>query len=312
MADNDSTSPNYNDVLNRIKNVYSSCSEEDQKVLRQILYEVSKYGRSDTYEQLWLADYKEIPVDKYTFLTDSYYLGETNNNGKSIYPAWMKTMLELEKAGNQYYEIVLTGATRTGKTSTAVSDAAYQLYRLMCLKDPQKYFGLKSVSTISVFFFNLTATLARGVAFREFNDTLAASPWFMEHGHMSRSEANPTYIPDGSLIEVEYGSDSSQALGKATYCLVGNTEIITDHGIISLEAASNIDDLKVAQLSDDDTIIFVDAEIKNTSEVTDTIRIELDDGSTIEGTPDHKVLLSDGSYKCLKDIKISDDLKALT
>lgn len=311
MADNDSTSPNYNDVLNRIKKVYSSCSEEDQKILRQILYEVSKYGRSDTYEQLWLADYKEIPVDKYTFLTDSYYLGETNNNGKSIYPAWMKTMLDLEKAGNQYYEIVLTGATRTGKTSTAVSDAAYQLYRLMCLKDPQKYFGLKSVSTISVFFFNLTATLARGVAFREFNDTLAASPWFMEHGHMSRSEANPTYIPDGGLIEVEYGSDSSQALGKATFCLVGNTEIITDHGIVSLEAASNIDDLKVAQLSDDDTIIFVAAEIKNTSEVTDTIRIELDDGSIIEGTPDHKVLLSDGRYKRLKDIKISDDLKAL-
>lgn len=220
MADIDSSSPNYNDVLNRIKNIYSSCSEEDQKILRQILYEVSKYGRSDTYEQLWLADYKEIPVDKYTFLTDSYYLGETNNNGKSIYPAWMKTMLDLEKAGNQYYEIVLTGATRTGKTSTAVSDAAYQLYRLMCLKDPQKYFGLKSVSTISVFFFNLTATLAKGVAFKEFNSTLSASPWFQAHGHLSKSEANPTYIPDDGLIELKAGSDSSQALGQATYLVI--------------------------------------------------------------------------------------------
>lgn len=311
MSEINSSRPNYNSVLSRIKKIYSSCSEDDQKILRQILLEVSKYGRSDTYEQLWLADYKEIPVDKYTFLTDSYYLGGTNNNGKSIYPAWMKTMLDLEKAGNQYYEIVLTGATRTGKTSTAVSDAAYQLYRLMCLKDPQQYFGLKSVSTISVFFFNLTATLARGVAFREFNDTLAASPWFMERGHMSRSEANPTYIPDGGLIEVEYGSDSSQALGKATYCLVGSTEIITDNGILSLDEASKINDFKVAQLSSDDTIIFVNAEVKNTAKVTDTIRIELEDGSFIEGTPEHKVLLSNGTYKCLKDITISDDLKAL-
>ena len=27
-----------------------------------------------------------------------------------------------------------------------------------------------------------------GVAFREFNDTLKASPWFNKHGHFSKSE----------------------------------------------------------------------------------------------------------------------------
>ena len=151
----------YNDVLQRIKKIYSSMEPESQALLRQILQEISDKGESKTYEDLWLADYKEIPVDKETFLTDSYYLGESNNNGKAIYPRWMEVFKELEQAGNQYYEIVFTGATRTGKTSTAVSDACYQLYRLMCLRDPQKYFGLKSVSRLSFFFFNLTATLAR-------------------------------------------------------------------------------------------------------------------------------------------------------
>lgn len=213
------TQPN-NDIISRIQRIYKECSADEQSVLRQILQEFADFGYSETYENVWLADYKEIPVDKETFLTSDRYLGRSNNNGKSIYPVWMDTMKELEAAGNQYYEIVFTGATRTGKTSTAVSDAAYHTYRLMCLRNPQEYFGLKAVTNISIFFFNLTATLAKGVAFKEFNSTLACSPWFLEHGHMSKSESNPVYIPEGDLIEITYGSDASHALGRATFAVI--------------------------------------------------------------------------------------------
>ena len=207
------------DLPAKIKAVYNSCSHEEQKILRTILQELATYGYSTTYEQVWLADYKEIPVDKKTFLTHPYYLGSTNNNGASIYPTWMEVMLELERTGNQYNEIVFTGATRTGKTSTAVSDACYQLYRIMCMRDPQSYFGLKPTTTILVFFFNLTMALAKGVAFKEMMTTISESPWFMEQGHMNKSEATPTYIPDGK-IELRYGSDSSQALGLATAIVI--------------------------------------------------------------------------------------------
>ena len=203
----------------KIQKIYNNCSKEEQEYLIRILEELAETGTSKTYEDIWLQDYKEIPVDKTTFLCDPYYLGSTNSNGTSIYPAWMETMQELERTGNQYFEIVFTGATRTGKTSTAVSDAAYNLYKLMCLRDPQKYFSLKAVTSISVFFFNLNESLAKGVAFKEFNNTLKFSPWFNAHGHFTRSE-NPVYVPEGGLIEVAYGSDASHALGKATYIVV--------------------------------------------------------------------------------------------
>ena len=207
-------------IVDRIKKIYSSSTNDQKKYLRQILEELSECGYSETYHNIWLADYKEIPVDKETFLCDPEYLGSSNNNGKSIYPAWRDVMDELERTGNQYYEIVFTGATRTGKTSTAVSDASYNLYKLMCLRDPQTYFGLKKVSRISVFFFNLTQTLARGVAFKEFISTLNSSPWFHKHGHFTKSESNPTYVPEGEQIEITYGSDASHALGKATYLVI--------------------------------------------------------------------------------------------
>ena len=93
----------YTEVLNRIKHVYSSMAPNEQEILRTILEEIAETGQSRTYEELWLADYKEIPVDKTTFLTDDYYLGRSNDNGNSIYPRWLEVMQELESTGNQYY-----------------------------------------------------------------------------------------------------------------------------------------------------------------------------------------------------------------
>jgi hypothetical protein len=307
MSDNEENI-DYNDVINRIKKIYAECQPSDKVILKKILQEISDTGYSDTYKNLWLADYKEIPVDKYTFLTDPYYLGGTNNNGKSIYPAWMNTMLELERTGNKYYEIVFTGATRTGKTSTAVSDCAYNLYKLMCLKDPQKYFGLKSVTTISIFFFNLTEALAKGVAYREFNSTLSLSPWFMDHGKMSNSTVVPTYLPDNNLIRIEFGSGASQALGKATYCIVGSTEILTDTGYQQIKDLVG-KDIKVGQYTPDGELIFVPACAIFTKYAVDTIQVELEDGTIIEGTPDHKVLLTTGNYKALQDLDIDDEIQ---
>lgn len=210
----------YLELPQRIKRIYNECSPEEQSILLKILEEIGETGVSPTYENIWLQDYKEIPVDKYTFLTDSEFLGESNNQGKTIYPAWMNTMLELERTGNKYYEIALTGATRTGKTSTAVSDALYHLYRMMCLKDPQAYFGLKSVTTISIFFFNITQTLAKSVAYREFLKTIETSRWFNAHGTWTKSTVQPVYVPEGGLISIKYGSDSSHALGEASAIVI--------------------------------------------------------------------------------------------
>lgn len=296
----------------RIQQIYNSCSREEQGVLLTILQELSESGDSATYRNLWLADYKEIPVDKYTFLTSPEYLGNTNNNGKSIYPAWMDLMLELERTGNQFTEIILTGATRTGKTSTAVSDCAYNLYKLMCLRDPQQFFGLKSVTRISIFFFNLNETLAKGVAFKEFNSTLAFSPWFQSHGHMSSSESNPVYIPDGGLIEVAYGSSGVHALGKATFCVVGDTEVLTPVGYTKISDLANCGSVTTGQYNIVTNQVEFNASVATLTKYTqDTIRVELEDGTVIEGTPDHKILLTSGEYKALGELTDDDDIQTV-
>lgn len=205
------------DLVERIHSIYNNVDPKEQKYLRQILVELADSGRSSTYEDIWLADYKEIPVDIHTFICDSNYLGATNNNGKSVYPFWHKTLEEIFSSGNKYEEVFFTGATRIGKSSTAITATAYMLYRLMCLKDPQAYYGKKDISKFSILFFNITKDLAKGVAFREFNDTLKGSKWFREHGTFSRSDRDFYYIPEGGKIVVDYGSDAAHALGQQVF-----------------------------------------------------------------------------------------------
>lgn len=297
----------YEELLPRIQNIYNSCTEEEQECLRTILSELSETGTSPTYEAIWLSDYKEIPVDIETFICDSKYLGKTNRNGKSVYPFWMQELKNVFGAGNKFHEWILTGATRIGKTSTAITAVAYMLYRMMCLKDPQQYFGKKEISKFSVLFFNVTKDLAKGVAYREFNDTLKASPWFNEHGTFSKSEYNFYYIPEGGKVVIDYGSDASHGLGQQVFCVVGDTRVLTDNGFVPIsELAGKCHNL--GQLADDNSIHYEYSSVELTKYTQDTIRIELEDGSIIEGTSDHLVKLTDGSYKKLGDLTNSDDV----
>lgn len=308
-------SPN-EDLPTRIQKIYDSCSELEQSYLLRILQELadSPIGYSPTYEEIWLADFKEIPVDINTFLTSDTYLGKTNRQGAAVYPYWRDALNEFFAAGNTFYEWVLTGATRIGKSSTAITATAYMLYRLMCLRDPQKFFNKKEVSKFSVLFFNVTKDLAKGVAFREFNDTLWESPWFQAHGTISASVENFYYIPEGGKIDIDYGSDAAHGLGKQVFvafmdeCLVGNTKIVTDTGTYAIEDLVGLD-VNVKQLcTQTGDTIYTPASVVKTKEVTETIELTLANGAVIEGTPEHPIMLSDGSYKLLKYITEEDDI----
>lgn len=303
-----------NNLVEQISDAYKSCSNTERQYLKLILEELADYGDSPTYRDIWLADYKEIPVSIDTFLDDDAFLGKVTRNGTAIYPTWRKAMRDVFNAGNQFHEIVLTGATRIGKTSTAITMTAYMLYRLMCLKNPQEFFHKKDVSKFSITFFNITKDLAKGVAYREFNDTLRESPWFCGHGKFSKSERNFYYIPDGDKIIIDYGSDASHGLGQQIFvgfmdeCLTGDTLIHTDKGVLPIQSIAG-EVVNVLQYdTENDSYYHVKSLVQLTKYVNDIICIELEDGTVIKGTSDHKIMMSDGTYKELQHITEQDDI----
>ena len=301
-----SDSLDYEDILARIRDIYDSCNPIEQAQFIKIIEELSDKGYSETLERIYLIDFKEVPVSIDRFLTDPEYLGESNDCGNQIYPGWWDAYHSVFDSQSEKYEVILSGATRIGKTSTAVSMMCYMLYLLMCYRNPQKYFGLKEVSRATIAFANLTKDLAQGVAFREFNDTLLKSPWFNKHGRFTNSATRPIYIPEGNQIELVAASSGSMILGMQLWCLVGSTKILTSAGVKTLAECENTY-REVFQYSSGG-VVTSNAYITKTKEVTETIRITLADGTVIEGTPEHKVLLSDGTYKALGEITEGDDL----
>lgn len=301
----------YDDVLQRIQESYSSCSRIEQELLKNILREIIDSGYSYTLEKLWLADFKEVPVSISQFLCDPRYLGGSNRNGEAVYPFWKETMNNIFSEGNKYSEIILSGATRIGKSSTAVSIMAYMLYRLMIYKNPHEYFKKKAVSKFTLAFANLTRELAGGIAFREFQTTLKTSPWFNEHGRFTNSISNYVYVPEGEAIDIIPASDSAHVLGMQLWaCLTGDTQIITSDGVKTLAECAGTHQ-KVYQRIDG-RLVATDALVMKTKEASTLVQIVLEDGSQLQGTPEHKLMMLDKSYKQLQELNLSDKLLRLS
>ena len=210
----------YEDIIARIKAIYSSCSPVEQNQFIKILEELGDNGYSQTLEQIYLVDFKEVPVSIDRFLTDPEYLGASNDCGNQIYPGWWDAYHTVFDSQKDIYEVLLSGATRIGKTSTAVSMMCYMTYLLMCYRNPQRYFGLKEVSRATIAFANLTKDLATSVAYREYHDTLIKSPWFMRHGTKNNSSTKPIFIPEGNQIEIVAASDAAHLLGMQLWACI--------------------------------------------------------------------------------------------
>ena len=75
-----------------------SLSEEEKKVVAQILSQISTDGKSQLLDDIRYSDYKEIPVDIITFIKDNRYLGKAwhTADGKcKLFPYWEKKLKEI-------------------------------------------------------------------------------------------------------------------------------------------------------------------------------------------------------------------------
>jgi len=90
------------------------------------------------------------------------------------------------------------------------------LYRMLCLKNPYVFYGLQQIDHITFSFINITLDAAKGVAWAKCQELLKSSPWFLEHGTLSKSQ-DPEWSPNGG-IELIYGSLPRHVLGRAVFC----------------------------------------------------------------------------------------------
>lgn len=195
-------------------------SESERQAALEILNQFSKEGKSDKYNKLIYDDYEEIPVDIETFLKDPQYLGKglINEEGKfTVYPYWLDVLKKVFPDNNStnYNTLVLSGAIGLGKSFVAVLCMLYQLYRMMCLKDPYIHYGLQPIDKITFAFMNITLDASKGVAWDKCQQLLQTSPWFMSRGNLTGT-TNVTWNPPKG-IELIAGSLSRHIIGRAVF-----------------------------------------------------------------------------------------------
>jgi hypothetical protein len=138
-------------------------------------------------------NFEEIPVDAKTFVEGENYLGQPPLSDiqydiveamSQIYKEEDLVDLLGEEEGRRYYkkytknEIILQLGKGSGKDFTSTVACSYIVYKLLCLKDPARYFGKPSGDAIDIINVAINAQQAKNVFFKGFKTKIEKSPWF--------------------------------------------------------------------------------------------------------------------------------------
>jgi phage terminase large subunit-like protein len=148
---------------------------------------------NDFFEALKDNNFLEIPVDAKTFVESPEYLGQPPlseiqyNCVEAMSQIYKKEDLERlygAKEGADYYnkytknEIILQFGKGSGKDFVSTVACSYIVYKLLCLKDPARYFGKPSGDAIDLINVAINAQQAKNVFFKGFKNKIERSPWF--------------------------------------------------------------------------------------------------------------------------------------
>lgn len=141
-----------------------------------------------------LADspFEEQPVDVVTFVEGEDYLGQPplSEIQYDIVRAMSQVYKEkdlrdlLGDEGGRYYkkytknEIILQLGKGSGKDFVSTVAVAFIVYKLLCLKDPARYYGKPSGDAIDIINVAINAQQAKNVFFKGFKTKIEQSPWF--------------------------------------------------------------------------------------------------------------------------------------
>lgn len=294
--------------LNINKDEFTS---QEKLVIRKIISQIERTGRSNLLDSLYMEDYDEKPVSVERFLTDPEYAGNTTDRGNGIWPFWKGVLSEIYSPKFQYVKVIFGGSIGTGKSSIACLGISYTIYKLLCLKNPADYYGVLKGSKPGVALFNITLDKGFGVAFHKINSICKNSPWFLRNGSVVGSNRNEVYLP-GKDVTIGVGSMADHFIGLDIFCLHGDTRVATTDGVYKI---SELQDREVQLYCFDP--ISKEIEISDycyirktvTSEIITTIT--LIDGETIRCTPNHKFLIVDKGYVPANKICPFDKIQGL-
>jgi len=127
---------------------------------------------------MWLSEHPECEhrvVGIREFIDSSDYLNAKNE-------CWPSIKDDLEELFNGHYtEAVFCEAVGAGKSYKSSIIIVYMVYRVLCLRDPQEFFGIAKDSLICFINMSIRAEQSKKVVFGEIKARIDNSPWFQKY-----------------------------------------------------------------------------------------------------------------------------------
>ncbi len=138
--------------------------------------------------------YSEIPPTIDKFISDPYYLGDSLNFGKAVFPYWRDQLVDIYPTPfyetNKYKVVVFSGATGIGKSTVASIMFLYDLARLLCLDEPQLKFSLPKAAKIYFTLTNSTLENVESVNYDPIINFIRSSPFFKSKFNNTKSRSS--------------------------------------------------------------------------------------------------------------------------
>lgn len=201
-------------------------SEEEKKEHRTTVKEANLKDLS-YLSYLWEYEdkgiYKEYPVDIETFIHDPKYLGNIYHG--NIFPIWEKLLKEVYPAPliTRYDEIIISAATRSGKSTSSAISMLYEIYKLLCMVDPAGYYLGKSTGRLVIGLLSFSEDNIKKYV-KDIENGLTISPFFKDRVPKELSMSNitkgGTHITDNIILSA--GSSETRLTGGDLFCCVAD------------------------------------------------------------------------------------------
>ena len=171
------------------------------------------------YEAVGKEIYETNPVGIREFVNDPYFLGEIY--GGTLFKIWRDVLDEIYPAPfcKKYDQVVLSVATRAGKSTISAISLAYEIYLLTCMINPAKILAGKATGNLVFAILSKDNSTALSQVGAELYKALTQAPYFngvvRDKLSFSKADKDGVQITDNILLRV--GSSLGTVIGTDLY-----------------------------------------------------------------------------------------------
>ena len=133
-----------------------------------------------------------------------------------LFPMQAKILREFYNPHKHYNELVIIAGRRASKTQLASCLACYEAFKLICLQDPARHYGLARGQEIFIVNVASSKEQARDTVFAAVASKIEGSEWFQSQDYITRY--NEFYFPGPKVFLRSDHSNSSSLVGRTVKC----------------------------------------------------------------------------------------------